>query len=246
MATRRITQNTAITYDQVEATDVLLVGKKAVDRTITLPQTAKYVLGNVTIGGSATGDITTNAGTQTLTNKTLTTPNINGSLCEAEGSDLNKLLNIDTTQGQLNLIHGLTVAGTTLNYCSGLSGHVQTQLNSKPTRYSTVEKIVYNYSLDITAAEANYDISNSDILSYFGLSATTYRVDASSIIIQVYNLNTGSNTLQLNNSLVITTIYQPSGASKKDLSKINITGLEIDKDFEIIIHCKFNAYSGGS
>ena len=136
MANKRITANTAITYNQVQSTDVLLVGKAAVDRKITLPQTKKYVLNNKSIGGTTSGDIADISSSQTFTNKTLTRPNINGSVCQVQGNDLNKLLNIDTTQAQFNRLAGLTVNADKLNYTANVTSDIQAALNARIVSYS--------------------------------------------------------------------------------------------------------------
>ena len=246
MATRRITANTAITYNQVQASDVLLVGKTSVDRKITLPQTKKYVLQNNTIGGSGANDLVTNTAEQTLTNKTLTNPIINGSLCQVQGSDLNKLLNIDTTQAQLNRLAGLTVNSDKLNYTANVSSDIQSQLNSKVTRYGTTEYVLYNYHKIKTLSGATSDtIPYTDILTYHSLSSTTYRINAYSIMVQVWDVNTGTEARTYKADATISFTSTVDG-SKLNLNTITIGGLDDEKTYQFNVSFTVNSYSGGS
>lgn len=246
MANKRITANTAITYDQVQAADVLLVGKTAVDRKITLPQTKKYVLQNKTIGGSGANDIVTNTAEQTLTYKTLTNPIINGSLCQVSGDDLNKLLNIDTTQAELNRIAGLTVNSDKLNYTANVTSDIQSALNARLVRYSTNEYVEYMYHKIKTLSGSTSDtIPYTDILTYHSLSSTTYRINAYSIMVQVWQINTGTQTRTYKADATISYTSTVDG-SKINLNTITISGLDDEKTYQFNVSFTVNSYSGGS
>ena len=243
MANKRITQNTAILYNQVQATDVLLIGKTAVDRKITLPQTKKYVLQNKAIGGGNGGDIPTNDSTGSFYNKQFIYPVINGGdQLQATSTDLNKLLNTDTTQVQFNLIHGLTIPGTTLNNLSGISGNVQQQLNNKITRYGTTQKVQYGYS-KITTASSDITCSYRQILTYLGLSPTWYRVDGSYLLLQTFQI--ASNGTRTNVNPSVTTQYTvTTDGIKTNLDTVKISGLVSGKQYQVNISVKLNTYSG--
>lgn len=85
---------------------------------VTASVVQSYVLEGVTIGGSGSTDITTNNGTQTLTNKTLTAPVIGGTAVTASGAEINVLDGIPV---------GLTA--TELGYVDGVTSPIQTQIN---------------------------------------------------------------------------------------------------------------------
>lgn len=67
---------------------------------ITASYTELNQLTGVTVGGSSAGDIATINGTQTLTNKSLTSPNIN------------EAVNLTSTSTELNQLDGVTVGGS--------------------------------------------------------------------------------------------------------------------------------------
>ena len=70
-------------------------------------------------------DFATLAGSETLTNKTLTTPKIN------ENVDLL------ATSTELNILDGATLSTTELNYVDGVTSAIQTQLDDKSTASKT-------------------------------------------------------------------------------------------------------------
>jgi hypothetical protein len=77
---------------------------------------ARSSAGVVTIEGV---EVTTNSATQTLTNKTLTSPKIN--------EDVAML----ATATELNILDGATLSTTELNYVDGVTSAIQTQLDAK-------------------------------------------------------------------------------------------------------------------
>ena len=77
---------------------------------------ARSSAGVVTIEGI---EVTTNSGTQTLTNKTLTSPNINEAVA------------LSASSTELNILDGATLSTTELNYVDGVTSAIQTQLDAK-------------------------------------------------------------------------------------------------------------------
>jgi hypothetical protein len=77
---------------------------------------ARSGAGVVTIEGV---EVTTNSGTQTLTNKTLTSPNINEAVA------------LSASSTELNILDGATLSTTELNYVDGVTSAIQTQLDAK-------------------------------------------------------------------------------------------------------------------
>jgi hypothetical protein len=128
------------TADAYETT--LTVVDPTADRTITLPDATGTVvlrdstdtltnksiaLGSNTVTGTIAefntavtdADFATLAGTETFTNKTLTSPKINEDVV------------LSATATELNILDGATLSTTELNYVDGVTSAIQTQLNDK-------------------------------------------------------------------------------------------------------------------
>jgi hypothetical protein len=80
----------------------------------------------------ATGAVVGTTNTQTLTNKTLTSPKINEDVAlTATATELNVLDGITASTSELNLLDGVTATTTELNYIDGVTSGIQTQLDNK-------------------------------------------------------------------------------------------------------------------
>jgi len=105
----------------------LAVTDPTADRTITLPDATGTVAltsdvtthANLTEAHGATGAVVGTTNTQTLTNKTLTSPKINEDVVMSASST------------ELNILDGATLSTTELNYVDGVTSAIQTQLNNK-------------------------------------------------------------------------------------------------------------------
>lgn len=86
---------------------------------------------NATTGHGATGAVVGTTNTQTLTNKTLTSPKINENVAvTATATELNVLDGITASTAELNILDGATLTTTELNYVDGVTSAIQTQLDA--------------------------------------------------------------------------------------------------------------------
>jgi len=143
-------------------------------------------------------DIVSLAGSETLTNKTLTSPNINeavaltatstelnildgvtvtaaqinvlGSLT-ASASELNILDGATLSVAELNILDGVTATPTEINYLSGVTSAIQTQLSNKQSVVTGVSDVEIGY-LDGVTSPIQTQI-NSKLSS--ATAATTYQ-----------------------------------------------------------------------
>jgi hypothetical protein len=216
------------TADDYETT--LNVVDPTADRTITLPNATGTVAltSDITVSASSTNtftnksislttntvtgtiaefntalsdqDFATIAGTETFTNKTLTSPKINEDVAvtatatelnvldgiTSTTAELNILDGVTSTAAELNILDGATLTVTELNYVDGVTSAIQTQLDDKSTasktetltnKTLTSPKINEDVALTSTATELNVldgiTSSTAELNLLDGVTATT-------------------------------------------------------------------------
>lgn len=194
----------ALLYTGVAAGDCMVIDDiDAVEtKRITAENVAKYVLQNKVLGGSAVADITTNNGTQTLTGKRLTSPKLNEDVAvSASATEVNVLDGIDTdlTAADLSLLAGLEVSGMTnaaFGTLIGMTQNVKTLTDSMDANYGNIYmQKAWCYALGFTQGAGNTKTITADtMLTQVGVSTTSYRIAAESVIISVATLSGGTYT----------------------------------------------------
>jgi hypothetical protein len=102
-------------------------------------------------------DVASLAGTETLTNKTLTSPKINEDVA------------LTATATELNILDGATLSTTELNYVDGVTSAIQTQLNAlapkaDPTFTGTVSAASLTLSGDLTVNGTTTNLNSTSLV----------------------------------------------------------------------------------
>lgn len=124
-------------------------------------------------------DFATLAGTETLTNKTLTSPNVNEAVAltatatelnvldgitssttelnildgvTATAAQINVLTSLTASAAELNILDGATLSTAELNYVDGVTSAIQTQIDGKQTIVSGVSDTEIGYLDGVTSA----------------------------------------------------------------------------------------------
>ena len=132
---------TAKTHTDTNAVRHMIVGSDL--------QLAHDHIDNTTTAHGATGAVVGTTNTQTLTNKTLTTPKINENVT------------LTATSTELNVLDGITASTAELNYTDGVTSAIQTQINTKapsagPTFTGTVVLPSTTSIGNVSATEIGY------------------------------------------------------------------------------------------
>jgi hypothetical protein len=216
----------------------LVGGDPTADRTITLPDLTGTVIvdagvqslysksinlnSNTLIGTIAEfntavsdADLTTLAGTETLTNKTLTSPKINENvILTSTATELNVLDGITSSTAELNILDGVTSSTAELNILDGVTA-TATEINKLVGLTSTTAELNKLTGVTATAAELNklasVTTTSAEINLLAGLTSTAAELNIlDGATLSVTELNyvdgvTSAIQTQLNNKQAVVT-----------------------------------------
>ena len=211
------------------------------DKVAALSAMAEFILREKTIP-SVGSEIVTNSATQTLTNKTLTSPKINSSTSiTATSEEINTLNGISSTTAELNKLHGVTASTTEINYLTGVTSSIQTQINNlvAPTAK------IFTYDTQETGTP-EVIITESELRSHAGLGSS-YLVSHRGLLIKVWHKTSSGLYEERDNngllpSITVTSKHHPSNLQEM-LDKITI-GYQDNQEMIITVHYKVLALAG--
>jgi len=242
MADKKITELNLLTYATAAAGDLLIVEDidGAETKAITAENLAKYALGNRTIGGTTAGDIVTIDGTQTLTNKAITRPSVNGGAALTATSDeLNKLDGVTAVTADFNAIAGIAAAGVTpteLGYVNGVTSGIQAQLNALWTVAGTTAR-TFTYAEEWNDNDATSKTITEATINTAGSVPSGYYVDHTSIICALYTRD-GDTYMQVGlDGATTVKITRRNVGGVVRLEKIVLAGLTNDSATDYLFTC---------
>lgn len=216
MAEKRIDQLTEkAAYTDINDSDVLPLHDVGVGSTFKtkIETLIKKVLGNRTIGGTASTDVTTNNATQTLTGKRLDSPKINES---------------GTTSVTSTTLNALQAVAAKIGYLGDVTTNIGAAITAA-SKYSQNVDHTFLYSVDFASGETSRTVDKSTIFSSFSMSTSSYGILPRSIAIDVYSIDGSTYTKATSG---ITVGYTKSGVPS-DLSSITISSLNAAKGYSI-------------
>jgi hypothetical protein len=218
------------------------------DKVAALSAIAEFILREKSIPsvGSA---IVTDTATQTLTNKTLTSPKINSATTiTANGADINKLDGMTSTTAELNKLHGVTASTAEINHLTGVTSNIQTQINDIANQVQGITNRIYHYSPGVVSGVTSQIINEATLRAEYGIG-NGCRVDPDSISVSVYKLESDRWYLlppELSSGwegMVFFTTTTAGSASQIVLNSINVA-LSSSESYRIVVNYKVLALAG--
>jgi hypothetical protein len=196
---------TSIEFEGSTANDfetTLAVTDPTADRTITLPDASGTVAltsdltthANLTEAHGATGAVVGTTNTQTLTNKTLTSPKVNEDVA------------LLATSTELNILDGATLSTTELNYVDGVTSAIQTQLNDKA---SSGDLTTHTGASTGVHGVTGSVVGTSDTQTLTNKTLTSPAVDGNGIVFEGATANDFETTLTVTDPTSDKTITLP-------------------------------------
>ena len=176
--------------------------------------------------------VVTLTGTQTLTNKTLTSPKINEDVA------------VTATATELNILDGATLSTTELNYVDGVTSAIQTQLNAKAAS-ADIAELAQDAVGTILSSDLSYNDSTPGIaLNYVtvgntlldGVSGSSYGLIGTSTYLDVKNTNGYNKEIELDITAVKTQLNTDgylTTSSTSTLTNKTLTSPKINEDVAV-------------
>lgn len=186
------------------------------------------------------------SGSQTLLNKNILEPTIYNPQIEQlsiispwyiDGTAVN------ASADEINILSGSTITTLNLNYLSGSTSNIQTQINNAVASIIGPLGIIHNYSTQVTITGTTHTITQASIISAMGL--TGFVIDHNSIQVQVSQISSGGGTYtKVNTCTQSMTRQLVSGLYQ--LNQITWSGLSDGKTHNFSINFKIKQSGGGS
>lgn len=209
---KKISVLTEWLYQNIMDTANIVVAYAGANYRIVMSTLKQYVLGNRTIDGTGSGDIPTNGGMQTFTNKRLDAPSFNS----------------DTTLNN-------NVTATQMNFLANLDVNVKQKFDSLDLDVSGIENNIYDLFDAVNALQADkiYSTGQGAGSTSITINASTIgggdRIDPNSLSIFVYEQESVSLLKLLNLSNISIAI------SDGYLSSVTIGDVVPGRSYQIVI-----------
>jgi hypothetical protein len=223
----------SITFEGTTADDfetTLAVTDPTADRTITFPDATGTVAltsdvtthANLTEAHGATGAVVGTTNTQTLTNKTLTSPKVNEDVA------------LLATSTELNILDGATLSTTELNYVDGVTSAIQTQLNDKA---SSSDLTTHTGASTGVHGVTGSVVGTSDTQTLTNKTLTSPAVDGNGIVFEGATANDFETTLTVTDPTSDKTITLPDATGTVALTnnKLDVFAATTSSELRTVI-----------